>query len=99
MTRKLLNLLRCILLINLVMKWPLYKQIALLKDFPEEGMKKGDVVTTVEFLEARRDLPNAYFVEAFNAVGDTIAVFIVTEDELEALTEHDVLTKRTLEAV
>ncbi|QJW90509.1 DUF4926 domain-containing protein [Spirosoma taeanense] len=81
------------------MKWPLYKQVALLKDFPGEGLKKGDVVTTVEFLEGRRDLPNAYFVEAFNAVGKTIAVFIVEEDALEALTEHDILSKRSLEIV
>lgn len=81
------------------MKWPLYKQVALLKDFPEEGLKKGDVVTTVEFLGERRDLPSAYFVEAFNAVGKTIAVFIVEEDALEALTEHDILSKRTLETV
>ncbi len=79
------------------MKWPLYKQVALLKDVPEEGLKKGDVVTTVEYLAGRRDLPNAYFVEAFNAVGKTIAVFIVEEDSLEPLTEHDVFSKRTLE--
>lgn len=79
------------------MKLPLYKQVALLRDFPEEGFKKGDIVTTVEFLENRRDLPNAYFVEAFNALGRTIAVFIVEEDALEALTDHDVLSKRTLE--
>ncbi len=81
------------------MKLPLYERVALLVDVPQEHMRKGDIVTTVEFLEARGDLPNAYFVEAFNAVGDTIAVFIVTEDDLEALTEHDVLSKRTLEAV
>jgi hypothetical protein len=79
------------------MKLPLYKQVALLKDFPEEGLKKGDVVTTVDFLEGRRELPNAYFVEAFSALGKTIAVFIVEEDALEPLTDHDVLSKRTLE--
>ena len=79
------------------MKLPLFKQVALLRDFPEEGFRKGDIVTTVEFLEARRDLPNAYYVEAFNALGRTIAVFLVEEDALEALTDHDVLTKRTLE--
>lgn len=79
------------------MKLPLYKQVALLRDFPEEGFRKGDIVTTVEFLESRRGLPNAYFVEAFNALGRTIAVFLVEEDGLEALTDHDVLSKRTLE--
>lgn len=76
------------------MKVPLYERVVLLKDVPEEGLKKGDVVTTVEFLEARRDLPNAYYVEAFNALGKTIAVFIVEEDNLEALTANDVLQVR-----
>ena len=81
------------------MKLPLFKQVALLEDLPEEGLKKGDVVTTVEFLAGRRNLSNAYYVEAFNAVGETIAVFIVEEDALEALTEHDILLKRSLEIV
>lgn len=79
------------------MKLPLYERVALRIDVPEKGLKKGDVVTTVEFLAARRDLPNAFYVEAFNALGETIAVFIVYESDLEALTEHDVLSKRTLE--
>jgi Domain of unknown function (DUF4926) len=81
------------------MKLPLFKQVALLRDFPEEGLRKGDIVTTVEFLEARRDLPNAYYVEAFNALGKTIAVFVVYESDIEALTDHDVLSRRTMEAV
>ena len=81
------------------MTLPLYERVALRVDIPTEGLKKGDVVTTVEFLAARRDLPNAYYVEAFNAIGETIAVFIVAEDDLEALTAHDVLSKRTLQTV
>lgn len=81
------------------MKIPLYKQVALRIDVPEESLIKGDIVTTVDFMEGRRDLPNAYYVESFNALGETIAVFIVYESDLEALTEHDVLSKRTLEAV
>ena len=80
------------------MELPLYKRVALRVDIPEKGLEKGDVVTTVEFLKARRDLPNAYCVESFNAVGETIAVFTVAEDDLELLTEHDVLSKRTIRA-
>jgi hypothetical protein len=80
------------------MKLPLYKDVALRIDVLNKGLQKGDIVTTVEFLEARRDLPNAYVVEAFNAIGGTIAIFTVAEDDLELLTAHDVLSKRTLEA-
>lgn len=82
------------------MKIPLYEQVALLKDYPEEGLLAGDVVTTVDFLESPKPgVPNGYFVEAFNALGKTIAVFIVYEDDIEALTDHDVLHRRTLEVI
>jgi hypothetical protein len=81
-------------------KWPLYEQIALLADFPGERLKKGDIVRPVEFLQSPTvGLPNGYCVEAFNAVGDTIGVFMVQEDQLEALTKHDVLSKRMREAI
>lgn len=43
------------------MKWPFYKGVALLKDFPEDGLRAGDVVTTVEFIESPRPgIPNGY---------------------------------------
>ncbi len=67
-------------------KWPLYKQVVLLKDFPEYGLLAGNIATVVDFLEARRDLPNGYFLEAFNELGETIAVFIVNEDDIKLLT-------------
>lgn len=79
------------------MKLPLYERVALLRDVPDQDLKKGDIVTTVDFLKARRDLPNAFVVEVFNAIGETIAVFTINEDDLEILTGHDVLSKRTLE--
>lgn len=79
------------------MKLPLFERVALLKDVPGQDLKKGDIVTTVEFLKARHELPNAYVVEVFNAIGETIAVITVKEEDLEALTGHDVLSKRTLE--
>ncbi len=80
------------------MKIPLYERVALLKDFPEQRLLVGDVVTTVDFLESPAlGVPNGYYVEAFNGLGQTIAVFVVYEDDIELLTNHDVLTRRTLE--
>lgn len=82
------------------MKIPLYKQVALSKDYLEEGLLAGEIATTVEFLESPKPgISNGYFVEAFNALGKTLAVFIVYEDYIEALTDHDVVHRRTLEAV
>lgn len=81
-------------------KWPLYEQMALLADFPDERLKKGDIVRPVEFLQSPAvGLPNGYCVEAFNALGNTIAVFTVQENELEELTERDVLSKRVREEI
>ncbi len=74
---------------------PLYQQVALVSDFPEKGLKAGDVVTRVEFLQSpKAGVPNGYCVEAFNALGNTIAVFVVHEHDIELLTEHDVLQVR-----
>ena len=80
------------------MKWPLHKQVVLPKDIPEEGLLAGDVARTVDFLEPPElGVPNGYFVEASNAVGNTIGAFIVYEDDIELLTDHDMLSRRTLE--
>ena len=57
------------------MKFQLFDRVALKVDVPDMRLKANDIVTVVESLEARRDLPNAYCVEAFNAIGGTIAVF------------------------
>lgn len=80
------------------MKVQLFDRVVLKVDVPDMRLKANDIVTVVEFLEARRDLPNSYCVEAFNAIGWTIAVFTVAEDDIEALTERDVLSKRALES-
>ena len=72
----------------------------MLKDYSEQSLLAGDIVTTVEFLESpEQGFPNGYFVEAFDALSKTIAVFVVYENDVEALTHNDVLTRRTLETV
>jgi hypothetical protein len=80
------------------MKFPLYTHAALNVDVPRHGLRRGDVVTLVDFLEARNELPNAYVCEVFNAVGETIAVITVQEPDLVALTEHEILHTRPLVA-
>ena len=79
------------------MKFQLFDRVALKVDVPDIRLKANDIVTVVEFLEARHDLPNAYCVEAFNAIGETLTVFTVAEDDIEALTANDILSKRTLQ--
>lgn len=79
------------------MKFQLFSHVVLKVDVPNTRLKANDIVTIVEFLEARRNIPNAYCVEAFSAIGETLAVFIVAESDSEALIRHDILSKRTLE--
>ncbi|WP_428666877.1 DUF4926 domain-containing protein [Runella sp.] len=80
------------------MKFELYSQAALTIDIPKYGLQKGDVVTLVEFLEGDENLPNAYMCEVFNAIGDTIAVCTVKEDQLAQLSKNEILHIRSLEA-
>lgn len=67
------------------MKYQLFDRVALKVDVPDMRLKVNDIVTVVEFLGARHDLPNAYVVEVFNAVGETITVSTIAERDLEAL--------------
>ena len=50
------------------MKYKLFKEVTLLKDIPEKGLRKGDVATIVEYhpVEASVD---GYSLEVFNVFG------------------------------
>jgi hypothetical protein len=79
------------------MKFQLYKQVALTRDIPEDGLRKGDIATVVD--HHKHPEPggeDGYSVEVFNAVGDTIVVTVVPESTIETLREDQVLSVRLL---
>lgn len=80
------------------MKFNLYKEVVLLKDYPEKKLKKGDVATIVEHHPSDTS-EDGYSLEVFNALGDTIAVITVPESEIESLKESEVFSVRSREAV
>lgn len=80
------------------MKFGLFKEVVLLKDFPKKKLKKGDVATIVEHHPSDTS-EDGYSLEVFNALGDTIAVLTVIESEIETLKESEVFSVRSLEAV
>lgn len=80
------------------MKYELFSDVVLLKDLPEEKLKKGDIATVVEHHPSESS-ENGYTLEVFNAIGDTIAVITVTESDIESLKESDVLRVRSMDAV
>ena len=79
------------------MKFELYKEVVLLKNIPDLGLKKGDVATVVEHHPSDTS-KNGYTLEVFNAIGDTIAVVTVSETDIEPLRESEVLSVRTIES-
>lgn len=77
------------------MKFKLFQQVALAKDIPDKGLKRGDLATVVDYHPARGREPG-YSIEVFNAVGDTIAVTAVPESSLQELTANEILHVRPL---
>ncbi len=80
------------------MKFELYTQAVLTIDLPDYGLKIGDLVTLVEFLEGNETLESAYVVEVFDAIGQTLAVLTVAEKNLTHLQAGEVLSVRKLQA-
>ncbi len=79
------------------MKYKLFSEVALLKDFPAYKLKKGDVATIVE-RHAQNNSDDGYSIEVFNAMGDTFAVLVVSEKDIENLTRDKILSIRPIEA-
>jgi Domain of unknown function (DUF4926) len=77
------------------MKFPLFKQVALTRDIPQDGLKNGDIAMVVD----HHPVPggeDGYSLEVLNAVGETIVVTVVPESAIEALRADQVLSARPL---
>ena len=79
-----------------MIKIPLYKEVSLKCDLPKYHLKKGDIATIVEYIEGKDDLPNAYVLEAFDALGETIGIFTLPDDKVASITHNEVLHARTI---
>lgn len=79
------------------MSTSLFDRIVLLRDFPSEGLRVGDVGTMVERYPATgAAAPEAYEIEFFAANGESVAVASIPADAVRAATDRDVLTERIL---
>ena len=79
------------------MKYELFEDIILIKDLPDNNLKKGDVATIVEHHPVS-DGDDGYSLEIFNAVGDTISVITVPESYIEQLSQDEIFNVRSLVA-
>ena len=77
------------------MKFPLFKQVALARDIPQDGLKKGDIAMVVEHHPVTGG-EDGYSLEVFCAIGETIVVTVVPESAIEALRADQVLSARPL---
>src|SRR4051812_28454637 len=59
------------------MNRPLYQRVALKRDLPEHGLKKGDVATLVEYVPHSEGGEQGCVLEVFNALGESMAVVAV----------------------
>lgn len=70
------------------MDFPLFDDVILLVNLPEEGVMAGDIGVVVEQHHVP-DLETGYSVEFFNMSGDTVAVIVVPESKLRRPTASD----------
>jgi Domain of unknown function (DUF4926) len=77
------------------MKYALFTEMALSRDLPEHGLRRGDVVRVIDD-HRYPDGREGYSIEICNAVGDTVAVTAVEEAVLEPLQSDEILSIRRL---
>ena len=77
------------------MKYKLFSEAVLLRDFPEKRLRKGDVGTIVDYHSSNTHR-DGYTLEIFSVLGDTIAVITLSESEIETLKENEVYSVRSI---
>ena len=76
------------------MEFPLYTDVILMHDVPEEGLCAGDVGVVVERHDVARH-ETGYSVEFFDMLGNTVAVATVPASVLRAPVQTDRPTVRS----
>ncbi|MFZ4677976.1 MAG: DUF4926 domain-containing protein [Nodosilinea sp.] len=72
------------------MTFELFTRVALREDFPNYQLHRGDVATIVDHHPVAEGA-DGYSLEIFNAIGETIAVLVVSESQIKPLMRNEVL--------
>lgn len=67
------------------MQFELFTQAALAEDLPDFQLRKGDLVTIVEYLPANAQHKEGYVVEIFDVLGKTLYVMSLHPTQLQTL--------------
>jgi hypothetical protein len=79
-----------------MMTMALYQEVALTHDWPEHGLRAGDLATLVDFVPHPGDGEAGCVLEVFNAIGESLAVIAVPISAVEALRQDEILAVRSL---
>jgi Domain of unknown function (DUF4926) len=74
----------------------LYQEVALTRDFPEHGLKAGDIATLIDLLPHPNDGEEGCILEVFNAIGESLKVIAVPRSAIEVLRPDEILAVRSL---
>jgi hypothetical protein len=61
-----------------------FKDVVLLRDVPESGLRAGDVGVVVEVFPGRDGVPPGYMVEFVTLTGETVAVVDLLGDDVQS---------------
>lgn len=78
------------------MRIKLFQQVAVTRDFPNEGLLKGDVAVLVDYVAHPEQGEEGAILEVFNAVGESIGVVTVPASTLAPLSADFVPAVRSL---
>ena len=73
-----------------------FKEVVLLRDLPEEGLRAGDVGVVVDVFLGRERVPPGYMIEFMTLSGETVAVVDVAADAVRPVGERDMPQARSL---
>jgi hypothetical protein len=76
------------------MTFDLYSDVALRRDLPEHGLRRGDVIRLVGHHLAP-DGREGYSAEVLSASGHTLAVIVVDATALEVLHDDEIFSVRS----
>jgi len=77
------------------MTFELYREVALARDIPQEGLRRGDVGTIVDRFPAVAG-EEGYALEIFNTLGQTLKVVVVPASAIRVLSTSEVWSARAL---
>ena len=75
----------------------LFARVALREDLLQYNLQRGDIATIVD-KHVGNNNKIGYSLEVFNALGETISVVVVSENQIEPLMKNEILHVRQLEA-